>query len=171
MSRMSILLRLAFAAVLALSLPAGCSTQNSLTAYYDHKTQVVRMEADGSCVVTAWGEGRSRAAARRDAKKRAVEDVLFARIEAGNGGQSPLLPLLTEPGVREKNARYFTRFFRNGGKYRRFCKEATRRNASEKYYKNEMQVVCKMTVSVDRWKLRKRLEADGIINSQDKDRK
>lgn len=156
------------ATMLASCLLYGCSTGNSLTTYYNHKTQIIRTEADGNCIVTAWGQGKCRSEAKREAKKRAVHDILFSYIETGKGSQMPLPPLLAAPDAKERHRKYFLQFFEDNGLYKNFCKEETRRPAGESYYKNETQITCKIILKVKREELRERMSADGIASRQDK---
>ena len=72
-------------------------------------------------------------------------------------------PLLTDPGLEEKNQDYFDDFFRNGGKYLDFV--ALSGDGMEERVKVGKQYKVAIVVSVMYSRLRKELEEAGIVKS------
>lgn len=96
-----------------------CNTNKNLTASYNHEIESTGVELDGSITLKTWGKGRNRADGIEQAKKEAVNAVLFTGIR--NGKQEfQISPILNLPNIRESRADYFNDFFKDSGEYLNF---------------------------------------------------
>lgn len=86
---------------------------------YTYKTECLGLELDGSQTVKAWGNGRNRFDAVEQAKKNAVNDVLFNGIYEGKQ-DCEKRPVVSEVNARQKHENYFNNFFVDGGEYKNF---------------------------------------------------
>ncbi|MCM1452313.1 MAG: hypothetical protein NC102_08635 [Clostridium sp.] len=148
------------AAALSLAL-ASCGTTKS-TAYMTYETQCLGTERDGSQTLQAWGEGKNKADAEEQAKKNAVEDVIFKGIQAGKSDCTKV-PLVNTPNARQKYEDFFNAFFADGGEYKNFVsmEDKKRRSGDKEHYQyGEKRSV---TVRVLRPQLKKYLQENGIL--------
>ena len=105
--------------LLAFAIISSCSPQKQAAANYDNETECAGVEGDGSQTVIAWGNGRNRFDAIEQAKKRAVQDVVFKGISDGKN-ECNKRPVLGEVNARQKYEDYFNRFFADEGPYLEF---------------------------------------------------
>lgn len=152
----------------AIALAAGtssCSKKStqvtSSAAYTNFETTCMGVEQDGSQTLRAWGKGTSKGDAIEQAKKNAVYDVLFKGIKGS--GECNQTPLVLEVNARERYAEYFNPFFSDGGEYRKFVKEESGNEASRLEAKGRSITSYGVIVTVDREKLRRQLEKDGVL--------
>lgn len=139
----------------------SCTTQNKTSGYYKFETECYGVELDGSQTLKAWGRGKNRKDAVEQAKKNAVNDVLFTGIRKGVSG-CEVRPLIIEVRAKEKYEDYFYTFFEDGGLYKEFV---TNDDASLKKDKHAAgsDVVYGVVVRVLRHKLKKQLIEDQIL--------
>lgn len=90
--------------------------QKSIAGNYSYETECLGVEMDGSQTVKAWGSGRNRLDAIEQAKKNAVNDVLFKGIRNGKS-ECNVKPVLIAVNVRENNEDFFNSFFTDEGQY------------------------------------------------------
>lgn len=133
----------------------------SAAAYTNFETTCLGIEHDGSQTLRAWGKGTSKGDAIEQAKKNAVYDVLFKGIKGT--GECNQTPLVLEVNARERYAEYFNPFFSDGGEYRKFVKEEKGNKASRLEAKGRSMTNYGIIVTVDREKLRRQLEMDGVL--------
>lgn len=145
----------------ALVLLAGCATKTE-TVHYTYKTQCMSLELDGSQTLLAWGNGKNRSDAVEQAKKNAVNDVLFNGILDGKPG-CEVKPLVPEVNARQKYEVYFNRFFADGGLYDAYLNLKDEKAGSREKKKGDYSVTYSVTVRVLRSELKERLIADGIL--------
>ena len=74
---------------------------------------------DGSQTVKAWGKGRNRWDAIEQAKKNAINDVLFNGIYEGKQ-DCEKRPVVSEINARQKHEEYFNKFFTDAGEYKKY---------------------------------------------------
>ncbi len=148
--------------VIVLSL-ASCASKKPLAstvAYVSHPTECIGSDPSGLVRLRVWGEGKDRNAAIENAKKKAVEDVLFSNITAGSSkGNS--WPVIDNPSIRRTNSEYFAKFFKNGGSYKKFIK--TEKPDKNDNYTGNDKVVVPVEITVDKEGLRHRLIKDKIL--------
>lgn len=151
---------------MALAAMSSCSKRTtevtSAAAYTRFETTCMGVEGDGSQTMRAWGRGTTEGDAIEQAKKNAVNDVLFKGIK-GNG-ECNSTPLVLEVNARERYAKYFNPFFADGGEYRKFVREETGGEASRLKAKGTSLTAYGIIVTVDREGLRRQLERDGVLH-------
>ncbi|MDR2472064.1 MAG: hypothetical protein LBD53_00690 [Tannerella sp.] len=152
-------------AVVAITLAAvsGCAEPKGIAGYYTYKTECLGSELDGSVTVLAWGNGRDRFDAGEQARKNAVNDVLFKGIVEGKGDcHQP--PLVNEPNARTKYGDYFNKFFADRGLFGRYVSLKDERSREDREIKAARKsITMGVVVRVERAKLKERLIKDGIL--------
>lgn len=150
---------------LLMLLLAGCKSKQATTstsAYHGQETECVANRMDGKMVLCVWASGSDRADAVEQAKKKAVYDVTFTGITAGNASGTAY-PVVDEAGARTKYREYFDRFFIDGGAYTKYVDMYGSDKSDIKAVKGSGGVMYSVTVVVDRSALKKRFEDDNVI--------
>ncbi|MEJ6681461.1 MAG: hypothetical protein QNL21_05150 [Flavobacteriales bacterium] len=139
---------------------------NAQGAHYDYEARCLGVELDGSATVECYGKGRNYWDAAEQAKKNAVNAILFTGIKQGNGGCSRD-PIILSSSVRELQQDYFANFFSDDGPYKEFVSlkderilNKVKRNSKKSKRMQQRQVV----VRIDKMGLKKRLKEDEIID-------
>ena len=127
-----------------------------------YETECLNIEQDGSQTLRVWGEGRNKVDAVEQAKKNAVNEILFHGVLKGNKGYNQR-PLVTIVNARERYQEYFDTFFMDKGEYANYVSMKDRRIGSTVKIPGTTQVRCCITVRVLCPQLRAKLKADGII--------
>ncbi|MEK9600558.1 MAG: hypothetical protein VW147_01865 [Bacteroidota bacterium] len=143
----------------------NCNLYN-VSANYNYKTECFGTELDGSQTVKAWGTGRNRFDAVEQAKKNAVNDVIFKGINEGVQA-CQMRPLIIEVQAREKHEDYFNAFFADGGKYSEFVSlkdERILQKIDRDWVKSREGVTNGIMLRIQRADLKKQLIKDKIIN-------
>lgn len=152
-----------FGALALMAVATGCSKKATpvtrSAAHSSFQPSCLGIELDGSQTLRAWGKGTSKADAIEQAKKNAVYAVLFT----GVGGECNTTPLVPEVNARERYSAYFNPFFKDGGEYKKYVKEENGGEASRLEAKGASVSNYGIIVTVDREKLRKQLEKDGVL--------
>lgn len=139
---------------------AGCKSETG--AYYDYETVCLNTESDGSITVRVWGEGRNISDAMHQAKKNAVDEVLFKGITRGLSGYMSR-PVVPEVNAREKYQDYFNQFFKDGGEYEKYVTWKDRRWGTSQRKKVGTQVKWGITMRVLVPELKAKMKEDGIL--------
>lgn len=145
--------------VLAVTSCGGKKEVASTVAYKSYETECLGSDASGSQRLRVWGEGKDQKSAQENARKRAVEDVVFNHITAGRDCDS--WPVIDDPTARRVNHEYFAKFFKDGGKYKKFIK-AESPDKDARFIGND-KVVQPMLITVDREGLIKQFTKDKIL--------
>lgn len=149
-------------AVAAMVLFAGCGAKRS-QAYYDQPSVVLSANMDGSYVIRVQVRSKDAVTAFVDAQRKAVKEVIFDGVKAGNNGISDLKPLCFDKNAQEKYEDYWNAFFSDNGPWKDFASYADRRAITTRYERDGRQMIETGTVTVKRADLKKRLQEDGII--------
>lgn len=144
---------------------AGCGAKRS-QAFYDQKSVVLSANYDGSYVLRVQIRARNASMAFIDAQRKAVQEVIFDGVKAGNSGISDLKPLCFDLNAREKYENYWNAFFLNEGEWTKYASLADKRAGTTRYQRDGRQMVETVTVTVDRAGLQQKLREDGIIPAQ-----
>lgn len=133
--------------VILLAAIAACSKKVVPTtmAYRSYATECISKDASGDITLRVWGEGVNAKEAKMNAAKKAVEEVTFKNL---SGNKANALAIIPGPTVREKHREYFNKFFKDGGKYKKYVK-AEKPEKDEELNGNHM-VVVPVIVTVDR---------------------
>lgn len=148
---------------------SSCTTlnyQQMNAGNYPFKTECLGVELDGSATLKAWGNGRNRFDALAQAKKNAVNDILFKGILDGSS-ECNSKPLVNEVNAREKYDEFFNSFFADkGGNYQNFISmrdERTDVAVKGKQFNNKGGVTYSCIVMVKRSELKMYLIKNGIL--------
>ena len=137
----------------------SCKTSNSGAAYYSYKTECLESNLDGTQTVKAWGKGENKTKALEQAKKNALQEIIFQGIRQGstNCESRPLVPQVNADSKYES---YFIKFFK--GDYSKFV-SVINVNTSEVNNSNTYLVGTTLTIKVA--DLKQRLFDDNIISN------
>jgi hypothetical protein len=119
---------------------------------------------DGSLTLEAFGKGRNKSDASEQAKKEAVNAVIFLGIKDGNGGCAKD-PLFFDSNIRRLHEDYFAIFFKDDGPYLNYVslKDETIKNKVKRKKQKEDNMQQRMVVvRVDRLALKKKFNEDKI---------
>ena len=121
-------------------------------SYFNQTTECLGKQADGTQLLKVWAKGVDRADAVREAKKKAIEEVLFTGISAGDT-ECSAYPVVDTPNARQKHE--------DSGNFKKYVGEV------DKDLRNSFQGAGTQTwgivVQIDRNALKKRMQKDGII--------
>jgi hypothetical protein len=151
-----------FATTMMVTLSGCSSTYQAASPFVSYETSCLGIENDGSQTLRAWGEGRNKTDAVEQAKKNAVNDVIFKGITAGQTDCN-MRPLVTEVNARERYEEYFDKFFMDGGEYKKYVLTKDEKHNSKEKQKNKISAKYGVTVRVLRNDLKSRLKIDGVI--------
>ena len=143
-------------------LVCSCSQPPRLATYQKQEIECLGVEGDGSQTLRVTGTGRNKADAVEQAKKDAVNAVIFKGIRGGLQGCDSR-PLINELDARDKYAEYFDIFFMDRGEYSRYASMEDRKLRSNDIQTNNTFSNYRITVRVLRSELRARLREDGIL--------
>ena len=125
-------------------------------------------ELDGSQTLKSWGVGRNSFDAIEQAKKNAVNEVIFKGIRKGQAG-CDTRPILVAGNAREKYRDYFFDFFVDKGPYLEYVslKDESLMQKITSGWKifPKKEVRMSVIVRVKRNKLRKKLMHDNLIKN------
>lgn len=145
----------------------SCNAQKQNAGNYSYKTECLGIELDGSQTVKAWGNGRNRFDAIEQAKKNAVNDVLFNGIYEGKQ-DCEKRPVVSEVNARQKYEAYFNKFFTDDGDYKKYVSLRDER-IGQKLLRDgvgaRQSVTHGVVVRVLRAKLKQRMIEDKILKN------
>ncbi|MFC4268642.1 hypothetical protein [Polaribacter marinivivus] len=101
-----------------------------ISGYYSYDTECIRKDAGGEMLVRAWGKGLNQKEAELDARKKAVDDLLFKGIRGTD--DCSINPIISNPNAKEDAERKMYRFFKDKGKFRKFVSRAKAEKLDEK---------------------------------------
>lgn len=145
----------------------SCNAQKKIAGNYSYKTECLGIEMDGSQTVKAWGNGRNRFDAIEQAKKNAVNDVLFNGIYEGKQ-DCEKRPVVAEVNARQKHEAYFNKFFADDGKYKKYVSlkdERIGQKLSRDRKGSRQSVTHGVVVRVLRAELKQKMIEDGILKN------
>lgn len=148
-------------------LQVACKSKQISTqtvAYHGYSVECIDKSMDGKLTLRVSASGRNRAHAIEQAEKKAVYEVTFQGIEAGNSIGN-VYPIVDEANARKKYEDYFDKFFMDGGAYAKYVTvKDQKRMAMEKFQGNGTETYS-IIVVVNRSALRQRYTNDHIINN------
>jgi len=100
----------------------SCRSVKENTHYdiaYNHETECVTTDMDGTEIVKAWANGELGSAGIEAAKKNALHAVLFKGVIHGKSNCEQM-PVINEVNAEKKYENYFNHFFSERGSYRKF---------------------------------------------------
>lgn len=153
---------LLIATVVTLAL-GSCKTPTTISNEYasaGFDVTCMGVDPDGTQTLRSWGNGISKDKAIEQAKRRAVETVIFDGITGT--GDCDKRPLVTEVNARERYETYFNAFFREGGAYNKYVTLEEKRTSRLKSSNSSMEA-WGVVVKVNRSALKARLRDDNVI--------
>ena len=105
---------------------SSCNPQKKIAENYSQEIECLGTEMDGSITVKAFGKGKNRKDAVEQAKKNAVNEIIFKGLRSGKSDCGSA-PLLSTPNARVKYEDYFNSFFTDGGGYIAFATDEDER--------------------------------------------
>jgi hypothetical protein len=143
---------------------SGCAG-NKLSGNYSREIECMGVELDGSVTLKTWGKGRNREDALEQARKNAVNAVLFLGIRNGKS-DCDSRPILNAPNIREIKADYFNSFFRDDGAYTNYVSKKDKSVGKvERAMGRDGEVMFGCIVRVLRSDLKKQMITDGVLNN------
>lgn len=145
----------------------SCNPQKKTAGNYSYKTECLGIEMDGSQTVKAWGNGRNRHDAIEQAKKNAVNDVLFNGIYEGKQ-DCEKRPVVAEVNARQKYEDYFNKFFSDNGEYKKYVSlkdERIGQKVARDRKGSRQSVTHGVVVRILRAELKKKMIEDGILKN------
>ena len=88
----------------------SCGSRKNNASYYSYKTHCIESNLNGTQTVEAWGKAESKTSALEQAKKNALQEIIFEGIHEGST-YCEIKPLIPEVNARKKYETYFIRFF------------------------------------------------------------
>ena len=91
-------------AATALILLTSCGSKKpavQTAGYFNYTTECLGKQADGTQLLKVYAKGVDRADAVREAKKKAIEEVLFKGVSAGDT-ECSAYPVVDAPNARKK---------------------------------------------------------------------
>jgi hypothetical protein len=158
-------MRKIFLYLLIVSVIYSCHLNKGVSGFFPVEIDCLGVELDGSQTVLSNGEGRNRIDALEQAKKNAVNAVLFSGFVGNNRGCS-VRPLILEIDGRLKNETYFNAFFKDDGEYLKYVlldDEKIRLKIFRRRQRGRLQVKVSSVVRVDVVNLKKELIKENII--------
>lgn len=156
-------LSLMLAGLLLFSISGYSQKKKNPAAFYNYEVECMGTGMDGTQLIKVWGYGKKPNDAVENAKKTAVQAVMFKGILSGKPG-CMMRPLITDPGSEQQHQDYFTAFFKEKGKYLGFVTVSSDGSIDPKdRLKVGKQYKVGVLVSVSHSALRKELESAGII--------
>lgn len=142
---------------------ASCYTTNTISGEYssvDFRTECLGYDANGFVRVRTWGKGPDKKTAIDNAKRNALDAILFQGI---TGSNCDTRPLVTAVNPRERFSNYFDQFFTRNGPYESFITVETK---ADSYIKadDSMTQLWGVTAIINRTALEARLRNDNVIN-------
>lgn len=148
---------------------AACSSKKVVTtsAFHSYDTECLGMDMDGMQTLRVWGTGLKESEALENALKKAVYEITFTGIAAGQG-ECNSFPVVSEANARTKYEKYFNDFFEKGGKYKKYVKVRSQQKKAAKNYTGDGTEMVEVIVIVDRPELKRRFEKDKILEKPKK---
>ena len=112
-------------AAAALILLTSCGSKKpavQTAGYFNYTTECLGKQADGTQLLKVYAKGVDRADAVREAKKKAIEEVLFKGVSAGDT-ECSAYPVVDAPNARQKYEDYFNKFFKDSGNFKKYVDE------------------------------------------------
>lgn len=150
---------------LMLSLLSCKSKIETISGYYNYETECVSVEKNGVQTVKAWGFGLREKEAILNARKNAIDDILFKGIRGGRGSCN-IRPIISNPNIKMDRASYFNAFYAPNGAFQKYAgvpEENWLRQKLKVNKKNDGNLAYEIIINVDVMGLKAQLQNDHII--------
>lgn len=148
--------------ILSLVYQSCSSGKKSTSGFYNYEVECMGTEMDGTQMVKAYGKGKTKNDAIAQAKKIAIEAVIFKGVRLGQGCLQQ--PLVANQNARNKNQAYFNKFFTDKSTYETFISMG---DSPERYIEVKKETsrekVYAVTMTVKMNQLKDELVKKGLI--------
>lgn len=137
----------------------------TISGYYDYETECVSVNRNGMQTVKAWGVGMKEKDAILNARRRAIDDVLFKGLTGGNSSCN-MRPIISNPNTRINQENYFNRFYDSNGAFEKYAglpDENWIRQKLKINKKNDGKLAYEIIIEIDIVGLKEQLRNDNII--------
>jgi hypothetical protein len=152
--------------ILVLLITISCKSKiKTVSGNFDYETECVSSDKVGYQTVTAWGFGQTEKEAILNARRRAVDDILFKGIRGGKS-VCQISPIISNPNKKRNNPRYFQAFYEENGIFNQFVgypDENWLRQKLKINKKNKENLVYQVVVEVDVANLTSQMLNDNLI--------
>ncbi len=137
----------------------------TVSGYFDYETECVSVDRNGFQTVKAWGIGMNEKEAILNARRRAIDDILFKGIRGGNSS-CEIRPIISNPNKRRDNINYFNRFYAPKGLFEQYAglpDENWLRRKLKINKRNDGKLAYEIIIEVDFMGLREQMKRDNLI--------
>lgn len=153
--------------ILVVFLFSSCKTPKpTVTGNFTYTQECIGAPGDGSEIIQIWVNGDDFKSSFDQACKDVLKEIIFKGIKQGKQ-DCDKRPLLLGNNPRDKYADYFNQFFSENGKWAEFA--AVEDKKAHEQMKARRGSTFGIKVKVERAKLKKLLEKDGLIIKNNKD--
>lgn len=138
---------------------------DTISGYFDYETECVSVNRSGMQTVKAWGIGMTEKDAILNARRRAVDDVLFKGIRGGISSCN-VRPIISNPNTKINQENYFNRFYAPNGDFEKYAglpDENWLRQKLKVNKKSEGKLAYEIIIEIDTGGLKEHLRNDNII--------
>lgn len=96
--------------------------QNVISGYYDYDTECVTVNMDGSVLVKSWGSGVDQKDGELNARRNAVNDILFKGVS--NGNACNITALISNKNAQRDHKALLQEFYKKRGDFEDFVSKA-----------------------------------------------
>ncbi len=137
----------------------------TISGYFDYETECVSVNRSGLQTVKAWGIGMDEKEAILNARRRAIDDVLFKGLRGGNSSCN-MRPIVSNPNAKINNEQYFNQFYAPKGDFEKYAglpDENWLRRKLKVNKKSEGEHAFEIIIEIDMQGLKSHLRNDNII--------
>lgn len=138
----------------------SCNSTKNNASYYSYDVKCIGSTLNGIQNVKAWGKGLDKAQALEQAKKNALDEVLFKGIRQGTTDCNAR-PIISEINGKTKYRNYFNSFFSQD--YSSFATINTKNNEIEKI-ETDQEYLIGAIITIEIADLKQRLFDDNILS-------
>ncbi|TKC12827.1 hypothetical protein FA048_04210 [Pedobacter polaris] len=159
---------LSLAVLATLLASTSCSTPKKVAGnYYNHKTECLSVELDGTQIVNAWSNTAESITVIEQAKRNAINDVLFVGLLEGKNNCN-VQPILAAANIKSNNEAYFNKFFAAGGPYINYVSVKDDKVEMAFWNEKDPEIIKKIInkgfiLRLNRPALKEKMIADGIL--------
>ena len=155
-----------FALIFMIVSAQSCKSKiQTVSGFFDYETECVSSDGNGIQTVKAWGTGNDEKEAVLNARRRAIDDVLFKGIRGGTSF-CDVRPIISNPNTRRDMEQYFYKFFAQGGAFENYAglpEENWIRQKLKINKKNKDNLAFEIVIEVDMMGLKDQMRRDNII--------
>ena len=138
----------------------SCTSTKNNASYYSYEVKCIGSSLNGIQTVKAWGKGIDKKKALEQAKKNALDEILFQGIRQGSADCNTR-PIISEINAKSKYRNYFNSFYSKG--YSDFVSINKKNNELQKFNTDQGYLIGTiLSIRID--DLKQRLFDDNILS-------